>query len=95
MATYNNKHWLLSHIKNSFISTDDTGICETVMLSDDLPSSYLLQQLQRDERDSPIKVSTKTGLSEEFLRYPGLDEHEEDEIDILGQSYEVGLDLSF
>lgn len=26
MATYNNKHWLLSHIRNSFISTDDTGI---------------------------------------------------------------------
>lgn len=25
MATYNNKHWLLSHIRNSFISTDDTG----------------------------------------------------------------------
>lgn len=89
MATYNNKHWLLSHIKNSFISTDDTGICEAVMLSDDLPSSYLKQQLQRDERDSPIKISTKNGIVEEFLRYPGLDENEEDEIDILGQSYEV------
>lgn len=25
MATYNNKHWLLSHIRNSFVSTDDTG----------------------------------------------------------------------
>lgn len=25
MATYNNKHWLLSHIRTSFISTDDTG----------------------------------------------------------------------
>ncbi|XP_017867973.1 PREDICTED: stress-activated map kinase-interacting protein 1 [Drosophila arizonae] len=41
MATYSNAHWLLSHIRNSFISTDDTGICETVMLSDDMPKHYL------------------------------------------------------
>lgn len=25
MALYDNKYWLLSHIRNSFISTDDTG----------------------------------------------------------------------
>ncbi|KAH8306026.1 hypothetical protein KR018_011399 [Drosophila ironensis] len=41
MATYSNQHWLLSHIRNSFISTDETGICETVMLSDDMPKHYL------------------------------------------------------
>ncbi|XP_033151613.1 stress-activated map kinase-interacting protein 1 [Drosophila mauritiana] len=41
MATYSNQHWLLSHIRNSFISTDDTGMCETVMLSDDMPKHYL------------------------------------------------------
>ncbi|KAH8389823.1 hypothetical protein KR200_002191 [Drosophila serrata] len=41
MATYSNQHWLLSHIRNSFISTDDTGMCETVMLSDDMPKHFL------------------------------------------------------
>ncbi|XP_016998011.2 stress-activated map kinase-interacting protein 1 [Drosophila takahashii] len=41
MATYSNQHWLLSHIRNSFISTDDSGMCETVMLSDDMPKHYL------------------------------------------------------
>lgn len=41
MATYNNKHWLLSHIRNSYIATDDTGMCEAVMLSDDLPNRYI------------------------------------------------------
>ncbi|XP_017478152.1 PREDICTED: stress-activated map kinase-interacting protein 1-like [Rhagoletis zephyria] len=41
MATYCNQHWLLSHIRNSFISTDDTGMCETVMLSDDMPKHFL------------------------------------------------------
>ncbi|EDX07085.1 GD11052 [Drosophila simulans] len=34
MAPHSNQHWLLSHIRNSFISTDDTGMCETVMLSE-------------------------------------------------------------
>lgn len=28
MALYDNKHWLLSHIRDSFISTDDTGECQ-------------------------------------------------------------------
>nr|CAD7396535.1 unnamed protein product [Timema cristinae] len=37
MAFYDNKHWLLSHIRNSFISSDDTGMCEMVMLGDDIP----------------------------------------------------------
>ncbi|XP_012285280.1 stress-activated map kinase-interacting protein 1 [Orussus abietinus] len=37
MALYDNQHWLLSHIRDSFISTDDTGICEMVMLGEDLP----------------------------------------------------------
>ncbi|XP_057669959.1 stress-activated map kinase-interacting protein 1 [Diorhabda carinulata] len=31
MALYDNKYWLLSHIRNSFMSTDDTGMCELVM----------------------------------------------------------------
>lgn len=25
MASYDNKHWLSSHIRNSFIVSDDTG----------------------------------------------------------------------
>nr|CAD7587323.1 unnamed protein product [Timema genevievae] len=37
MAFYDNKHWLLSHIRNSFISSDDTGMCEMVMLGEDIP----------------------------------------------------------
>ncbi|XP_011304449.1 target of rapamycin complex 2 subunit MAPKAP1 [Fopius arisanus] len=37
MALYDNKHWLLSHIRDSFISTDDTGMCELVMLGEDIP----------------------------------------------------------
>lgn len=25
MALYDNQHWLLSHIRDSFVATDDTG----------------------------------------------------------------------
>ncbi|KAI4501175.1 hypothetical protein M0802_003548 [Mischocyttarus mexicanus] len=37
MALYDNQHWLLSHIRDSFLSTDDTGMCEMVMLGKDIP----------------------------------------------------------
>ncbi|KAH0952635.1 hypothetical protein HN011_005806 [Eciton burchellii] len=37
MAFYDNQHWLLSHIRDSFLSTDDTGMCEMVMLGEDIP----------------------------------------------------------
>ncbi|XP_046403798.1 stress-activated map kinase-interacting protein 1 [Ischnura elegans] len=37
MALYDNKHWLLSHIQNSFVSSDNTGICEMVMLGEEIP----------------------------------------------------------
>ena len=31
MAFYDNRLWLLSHIHNSFVSSDETGICEMVL----------------------------------------------------------------
>ncbi|CAG9817893.1 unnamed protein product [Phaedon cochleariae] len=34
MSLYDNKYWLLSHIRNSFISTDDTGMCELIMVGE-------------------------------------------------------------
>lgn len=37
MAFYDNEHWLLSHIRDSFLSTDNTGQCEMVMLGEDIP----------------------------------------------------------
>ncbi|XP_058119933.1 stress-activated map kinase-interacting protein 1 [Anopheles ziemanni] len=46
MATYNNAHWLLSHIRNSFISTDDTGVSETVMVMEDIPQQFARKQRQ-------------------------------------------------
>lgn len=88
------QHWLLSHIKNSFISTDDTGICEAVMLSDDLPAAYLknLTLLTYDDfESSPEKKLPAATTNEvaEFNCYPGLDDPEEDDIDLAQASYEI------
>uniref|UniRef100_A0A8D8YXE3 Stress-activated map kinase-interacting protein 1 n=2 Tax=Cacopsylla melanoneura TaxID=428564 RepID=A0A8D8YXE3_9HEMI len=41
MALYDNQHWLLSHIRNSFISSDDTGMCEVVMMSENIPQQMI------------------------------------------------------
>lgn len=66
MATYSNPHWLLSHIRNSFISTDDTGLCEMVMASDDLPKHYM-KRFQGPVakvsvlRNPPAKADSLTG----------------------------------
>lgn len=55
MATYDNRHWLLAHVRNSFISTDDTGMCEIVMMGEDLPK--LLRQAARDPHAQPKPCS--------------------------------------
>lgn len=77
MAFYDNKHWLLSHIRNSFISSDDTGMCELVMVGEDIPR----------------KLSSVT----KFDCYPGVDESddEEDEMDVMGQSFDIQSDIDF
>lgn len=36
MALFDDRRFLLSHINHSFITGDDTGICEMVMLDEDV-----------------------------------------------------------
>ncbi|XP_049281649.1 stress-activated map kinase-interacting protein 1 isoform X1 [Anopheles funestus] len=52
MATYNNAHWLLSHIRNSFISTDDTSVSETVMAMEDIPLHFAKRFLETQAQDA-------------------------------------------
>ncbi|KAJ3664755.1 hypothetical protein Zmor_000301 [Zophobas morio] len=54
MALYDNKYWLLSHIRNSFISTDDTGMCELIMAGEEGVRKHLKQSLDLypDDEDS-------------------------------------------
>lgn len=93
MATYNNKHWLLSHIRNSFISTDDTGMCEAVM-SDDLPSKLSnnseLRRSQNFKTGTPLN-SKNARPPDDFICYPGVADHDDDD-DALLQSYDIHMD---
>ncbi|XP_055595831.1 stress-activated map kinase-interacting protein 1 [Uranotaenia lowii] len=96
MATYNNAHWLLSHIRNSFISTDDTGMSETVMILEDLPHQYaqLHKQALRNRSGSNSEQDSHEGARnfEHFYCYPGLDDSDEEDMDSLSQSYEIQMD---
>ncbi|XP_055637462.1 stress-activated map kinase-interacting protein 1 [Toxorhynchites rutilus septentrionalis] len=102
MATYSNPHWLLSHIRNSFISTDDTGLSETVMLLEDIPHQYAqlhkqaLQQRSAGGATGEEEEGEGLGATdrnfEDFYCYPGLDDSDEEEIDTLSQSYEIQMD---
>lgn len=93
MATYNNKHWLLSHIRNSFISTDDTGMCEAVMLSDDLPSKCV--ELYKTRRESIGSSKNSNRPPDEYDWYPGLDQSDDEDLDPLSQSYDVQMDQDY
>jgi hypothetical protein len=45
MAFYDDKRWLLKHIRHSFITGDESQLCEHVLLNNDFP-------LPRGEYDS-------------------------------------------
>lgn len=99
MATYNNKHWLLSHIRNSYIATDDTGMCEAVMLSDDLPTKYIEMCKTRREPHQIAPTSSKSfhhhmraTIEEDYEWYPGLDQSDDEELDSMSQSYDIQMD---
>ncbi|XP_044762267.1 stress-activated map kinase-interacting protein 1 isoform X2 [Coccinella septempunctata] len=63
MALYDNKYWLLTHIRHSFISSDDTGMCEIVMSGEDI--SHLKSQLEKypdlDLSDDSDGLSIESG----------------------------------
>jgi hypothetical protein len=52
MALYDDKRFLLSHIRHSFITGDDTGVCEMVMLHEVMP------HLSINEPDAPTLRGT-------------------------------------
>ncbi|XP_011143027.1 target of rapamycin complex 2 subunit MAPKAP1 isoform X1 [Harpegnathos saltator] len=82
MALYDNQHWLLSHIRDSFLATDDTGVhrinlgmCEMVMLGEDIP-----------------KQMKENGM---LQCYPGREESDDEDLDVLAESYDIQMDMEF
>nr|XP_033326748.1 stress-activated map kinase-interacting protein 1 isoform X2 [Megalopta genalis] len=75
MAFYDNDHWLLSHIRDSFLLTDNTGQCEIVMVGEDIP-----KQLKSNGT---------------LQCYPGMEESDDEDLDGLGESYDVQMDMEY
>lgn len=98
MATYNNKHWLLSHIRNSYIATDDTGMCEAVMLSDDLPSRYIEACKSRRETTTQVAHTSSKSHHHHHHHHPHHHHHhqQQQQRTAIDENYEwyPGLDQS-
>lgn len=104
MATYNNKHWLLSHVRNSFISTDDTGLCEAIMLTEDMPSQYAFarsasnnhtngtHQLSARPPLTPTTPVAPIATNVDFVCYPGLDQSDDEDNYPEAQSYDIQME---
>lgn len=52
MALFDDRRFLLSHINHSFITGDDTGICEVVMLDEDVFENQHQRCLQFEGLDN-------------------------------------------
>lgn len=50
MATYDNKIWLLKNIRDAFIATDDTGLCEIVMAGEDFSKIFQNKGVEEKKR---------------------------------------------
>lgn len=61
MAFYDNPRFLLSHIRHSFITCDDTGMCEMVMLHEVIPPEVTPLNVTLDkDKDSLTKEQPDT-----------------------------------
>lgn len=85
----------MSHIRNSFISTDDTGMCEAIMLSDDLPSKCIELFKARREFIGPPPTRNSNRPPDDYEWYPGLDQSDDEDGDPLSQSYDVQMDQDY
>ncbi|KAI5633461.1 SAPK-interacting protein 1 (Sin1), pleckstrin-like domain-containing protein [Phthorimaea operculella] len=84
MATYDNKIWLLKNIRDAFIATDDTGLCESVMAGEDF--SKIFRSAQITTRPDTEYSRTKSDEEDDrevvtqFDAYPDLEDSEEDDL---------------
>ncbi|XP_072935223.1 stress-activated map kinase-interacting protein 1 [Epargyreus clarus] len=77
MATYDNKAWLLKNIRDAFIATDDTGLCETVMAGENFSKIFQCRALEDKKR---FKEGTLSQPSTSRGRESGTDDEDDREI---------------
>lgn len=99
MATYDNKHWLLTNIRNSFMSTDDTGMCEIVMAGENFPKLFYNKAMEEKNRKKDLTPTnpckgTLEVVNEDYIEkeivtdydpYPEMEESEDE--DLMNGSY--------
>lgn len=72
MAMLDNPDWLLEHIRHSFITSDDTGMCEMVLQDNDMMTldqhRLRIKELKQVKRAERAKKNQKKGLPESFGR---------------------------
>ena len=64
MALYDNPLWILSHIRNSFVVSDDTGNSELVMAGDKYP--VCLEKIAKEEAVEPFLKLEESEPDDEF-----------------------------
>lgn len=72
MALYDDKRFILSHIRHSFITCDDTGMCETVMLNENTnryPYESLYHHPFDYDSDCDILADTHSETSIEEFKF--------------------------
>ncbi|XP_050356259.1 stress-activated map kinase-interacting protein 1 [Nymphalis io] len=94
MATYDNKAWLLKNVRDAFIATDDTGLCEIVMAGEDFSKIFQNKAMEERKRERDkifYEPSTSKGketgtdddedrdLVTRFDPYPDMEDSDEDE----------------
>lgn len=68
-------------------------MCETIMLSDDLPSKCLeSNNITRKKKSSQTLSNSET---EEYDWYPGLDQSDDEDLDQLAHSYNIQMDQDY
>uniref|UniRef100_A0A6G1S8I1 Target of rapamycin complex 2 subunit MAPKAP1 n=1 Tax=Aceria tosichella TaxID=561515 RepID=A0A6G1S8I1_9ACAR len=91
MALFDDRRFLLSHINHSFITGDDTGICEVVMLDEDVIENQHQICLELLGQNSSDKSESRLDTEAYDLNY----ESELFESEQGGQSYDIASDLEY
>lgn len=84
--------WLLQHIRHSFITSDDTGMCEMVLQDSDMLTltqhKERIRLLKEDKRKELAMRTQKKGLPESFGRSTPVGSPREEASDANGNSIE-------
>lgn len=72
MALFDDRRFLLSHINHSFITGDDTGICEVVMLDEDVFENQHQRCLRLEGQDDTKPETTLDPEGEYLYKMNGL-----------------------